>query len=261
MNQHVWPTRRLDLLGFSVGWCAWGTSMLIGANLEYIRGRHSLVVIDWAGLDEHQYATVGCALAELRGASREGDSPPAGLFPVMLCIEQPVFARRLPEVVARCMGLLSLTKADVLTIRVDEAQELKGGGVLQQAFKLRDQGVVQHIGLATDDVRGAEWMALHTAVRVLMFPYGLEDEGARYRLLVAAEDSGMTCLTTIAGGGGDDAVRFALGESSKVLPVFDRPLPDGVEAMSPDEIERCWQEYSRAHPEPPPLPRGLPPEA
>jgi aryl-alcohol dehydrogenase-like predicted oxidoreductase len=199
-------------------------------------------------------------------------------MPTLLGIREPPFIRRLPGLIESRMAALGLQCVDILTLWVNDVMELKHGGAIQVLFDLRARGLCDHIGLAHPDVRDLEWLALHTAVRVLVVPYSLEDQSARYRLFAAAQDSGMVCLASDPTPGArasspadsgpslqpaayrlPPSLSFSLAESARALPILSQPIPDDLAPMSPNQIERAWELYQRTHAEPAPLPRGGPP--
>jgi hypothetical protein len=223
--------------------------MLANADAGYVVQRPSLVVVD----PEDEPALLGRAATRLRDW-------PAPRPPIMLTVPEPAFARRLRDAVLRRIGQLGVDHIDVLALRVDDPQELKGGGMLQTLFDLRGQGVISEVGLAHGDVRAAEWLAVHSAARVLVVDYSLENQAAGYRLIDTAREYGMALVALRQPPDDPAAVRFALGQSQRVLPVMDRALPGGLQPMGRDEIESCWQSYCATHLAPEPLPRSAPPE-
>ncbi len=248
-KQTYWLQRTLSPTGIHVGPCAWRASMVANADAEYVVQRPSLVVVD----PEDEPALLG------RIASRLRDWP-APRPPIMLTVPEPAFARQLRDAVLRRIGQLGVERVEALTLRVEDPQELKGGGTLQTLFDLRSQGVVGEIGLAHCDVRAAEWLAIHSAARVLVVDYSIENQAARYRLIGTAREYGMALVALHQPADDPVAVRFALGESQRILPVMDRALPPELQPMGRDEIESCWQSYCATHLAPEPLPRSAPPE-
>lgn len=249
IEQPHWPQRTLSPTGIRVGPCAWRVSMLANAEAGYVVQRPSLVMVD----PEDGPELLG------RAASRLRDWP-APRPPIMLTVSEPPFARQLRDAVLQRIDQLGVDRVDVLTLRVEDPQELKGGGMLQTLFNLRSQGVVAEIGLAHGDVRAAEWLAIHSAARVLVVDYSIENQAARYRLIDTAREYGMALVALRQPTDGPAALRFALGQWQCVLPVMDRALPPGLQPMGRDEIEACWQSYCATHPAPEPLPRSTPPE-
>ena len=131
---------------------------------------------------------------------------------------------------------------------------------MQGLFKLRDEGVIGHIGLAHADVREIEWLARHTNARLLVTPYHLATQSARYRALTAAEEHGMVVVAT---GDWEDgrwspidatSAAFSLADAARALPVLSEP----VHASASVDVETSWREYQATHPAPDPLPRGGP---
>jgi hypothetical protein len=179
----------------------------------------------------------------------------------MLTLAEPRFARTFREDILLRLQWLGLDRAEVIVLSVNDAQELKGGGLLQVLFDLRAQGVVGEIGLAHANDRTAEWLALHSAARVLVTDYSLGNQSARYRTLQTARDYGMAVVALHPPARNQPSLRFALGQAATVLPVLDHPLPEGITPMSVAETQSCWDEYQRTHAEPDPLPRSTPPDA
>lgn len=248
-----WTQRIVEPLGLAVGPCAWRASMLAGATAEecdqataYVLAHPSLVIVepeDDAGVMK-QVARV------------------AKKMPVILCMNEPDFVRRFEaQVRARVAELESESVAGVI-LRVEELSDLKAGGLLHTLFTLREQGVVKHVGVAAEDARGAEWLSPQTASRILMLPYSLADQSARYRALPLAADMEQLCIASepVQQSHDADALAFALGEAHRVLPVMDRPLPADLRAMNDREVEAAWQTYQTTHAAPARLPRSHAPE-
>lgn len=248
-----WSQRRVEPLGLLTGPCAWRASMLVGQTpqtsdeaVAYLLAHPSLVIVepedDVAVMD--QVAKV------------------AEHMPVMLCMDEPAFVRRLDEQVRKRVAQLKQDKAAGVILRVEELSELKAGGLLQALFSLREQGVIDHVGLAAEDVRGAEWLAPQTAARVLRLPYSLADQSARYRALPLAAEMEQLCIASqlIADITDETALAFALGDASRVLPVLDKPLPARWRAMTADEVDAAWSTYQQSHEAPAKLPRSHAPE-
>ena len=143
----------------------------------------------------------------------------------------------------------------------DDVLGLKGGGVLQELEKLQQAGITRHIGIETTHERDAEWCALHTTVRLLVFPYNLDNQAANHRALDTARQYGMACIATACDATRSDCVRFSLAQSGLALPVLDLPIREGLAPMTAHEVERHWKEYAAVHGAPPPLPRSAPPES
>ena len=246
-----WPTRTLNPTDLRVGPCAWGVAMCVPEHEDVLVRCPSLVVAN-ADDDEDFLQAAGTTLK--RVAERCGDG-----MPLMLGVHEPEFARRFEVHVRKRMDALGVGSVDVLTLWVDEVQDLKSGGVLQAMFELRSAGVARYVGLAHRDVLGVEWMAKNSAVHVLVTPYHLDDQAARFRALEAAGEHGMAGLALLPPAPTADAVRFALAESSRALPILNGPVPRGLEPMAGEEIDGSWRAYQAAHDAPPPLPRGRPP--
>lgn len=246
-----WPTFAQAFTGLRVGRCAWHGSMLLSERtLEHVRHRPSLIVFD----AEEDVTTLALAADALATLDREK-------FPVMLGLIEPEFTRTLPALVQSRIAALGLSRVEVLCMKVQDTAELKAGGSLHALLQLRERGVIGHLGLAHEDVRQAEWLAINMATRVLCLPYGLQNQAADHRAIKAAEESGMTCVALRPTAISDErALRFALGRCERVLPVLDAALPESVSAMDEAELETCWHEYATSHAPPAPLPRSRPPE-
>ncbi len=246
-----WPTFSQAFTGLRVGRCAWHGSMLLrGDGLEHVRHRPSLIVFD----AEEDVTTLARAAEALATLDREK-------FPVMLGIVEPEFTRTLPALVQSRAAALGLSHVDVLCMKVQDTAELKAGGSLHALLQLRERGVIGNLGLAHEDVRQAEWLAINMATRVLCLPWELENQAADHRAIKAAEESGMTCVALRPTAISDErALRFALGRCERVLPVLREMLPANVSPMDEAELEVCWQEYATSHAPPAPLPRSRPPE-
>lgn len=221
------------------GPCAWSLAAL---RIPAVPAFPSLVIVTPEDTDE--------SLREL--------GPRAAAMPVMLVVNEPMFSRRLHDDVMRRLDALGRACVEVLTIRTEDPQDLKGGGSLQTVQKLRERKTVGELGLATHDVRQAEWMAIHTHARVLMMPYGLSDPSARHRAIPAAIEHGMCVVATPPITHDTPDASFALAESHRALPILD--APPSVPPMSPGEVEAAWSAWHATHPAPAPLPRSLPPE-
>lgn len=236
-----WPTRTLAPTDLVVGPCAWRIGMLVD-HADHVRSRPSLIVIS----PEDDDAVLEAAARHLAD------------LPVLLIVPEPSFARRLPATIEKRMQAVGRKRIEALMLRVDEVTELKSGGLLQTMFNLRDRGAVAHLGLASDDPLAVEWLAGNTAVRLLGVPYALDEQAVRHRALAKTAEYGMAAVA-LTSPADDAALRFALAERERVLPVVDRPLPDSWEAMAADEVEAAWQHFQAEHPPPPTLPRGRPP--
>jgi hypothetical protein len=233
----------------------------------YLAGRPSLVVID-PDSDPQSLTAYQPVLSRLRlrlrsdGAQRP--DPQDIPWPVLVGLREPDFVRRLPGRVKDRLEALSLPRVEVLALWIEDPQDLKGGGLLQALFDLRDTGVTRYIGLVCRDAPAAEWLAMNSAVRVLGVPFHLSDQSARYRALPTAAEHGMACLAlgraaATTAEGDEQAIRHALGDSARALPVLDAPIPAGLQPMTGQELDQCWETYRASHDEPPPLPRGRPP--
>lgn len=252
-----WPQRTIESLGLVVGPCAWRASMLAGGTahatqqerdeaVAYVNAHPSLVLVepqdDQAVLDQ---------VARL-----------AATIPVMLCMNEPDFVRRFDAQVRTRIAALQCQKVAGVILYVEELSDLKSGGLLHTLFSLREEGVIDHVGVAAQDARGAEWLSPQTAARVLTLPYSLEDQSARYRALPIAADMEQLCIAshTVPDPNDHDALAFALGEADRVLPVLDRPLPAQWRAMNASEVDAAWHKYQSNHTAPPRLPRSHAPE-
>lgn len=235
-----WTTRQLSsAVEVRVGPCAWRVTLLPD-QVQHVRERPSLIVIS---PDDPLPALAAAA-------------PHLGDLPVMLVVNEPVFARQFAAAIEDRMTALERERVEILCLRVEDPAELKSGSLLQTLYALREEGRAGNLGLSTTDVRSAEWLAMHTAVRVLQLPWSEADQSARHRALPAAREHGMTCIGMEAPAA--DAA-FLLAAAEWVLPVLDSPLPEVVAPWSPQLVEESWVRYQREHPPPPPLPRSHPP--
>lgn len=239
-----WPQCTLPHTDITVGPCAWRLPMLGGPDRDYVKSHPSLVVVDPADSD---------AVLEQAGSN-------IGTLPVLLGIAEPAFARQLESSITRRMQRLNKQRVDALVLHVDDPAEIKSGGMLQTLFALRDAGVIGCVGLAHPDAAVAEWLSMNAAVRVLGVNYSLDSLATRHRALPSAEEYGMSAYA-LNSPGDDRALRFALAESHRILPVLDRPIPADLRAMSAVEVEAIWRADQQKTPPPPPLKRGLPPIA
>lgn len=251
-NSH-WPQRTIEPWGLVVGPCAWRASML---NVKDAKARHDLM----AYLHSHPSLMIVEPEDDAALLARVGEL--AKSLPVMLCMNEPDFVRRLDEQVRQRVAQLNATKVAAVIIRVEELPELKAGGILQALFTLRERGVIEQVGLEVQDARGAEWLSPQTAARVLMLPYSLADQSARYRALSLAQEMGQLCIASAPAVDVNDAqsLAFALGESERVLPVLDQKLPENWRAMTHDQVDAAWTSYQSNHPAPEKLPRSHAPE-
>ncbi len=239
----AWPQQALIPTDIPVGPCAWQLAMLAGEHADYVAAHRSLIVV---GLDDDDAMLAAAA-------------PRLADLPVLLNLREPAFARRLAGPDRGQASRPGPVALDMLALWVADVADLKGGAMMQTLRRLHDEGVVGYLGLGHLDVRNVEWLALHTPARVLVLPFSLEDQAARYRAITAARDYGMACVAA-APAVGVDAIRFALGASGWVLPVLEAPLPSGIAPMTPAQVEQAWQAYREAHAEPAPLPSSRPPE-
>lgn len=238
-----WTIGQLGATGIEVGPCAWHVSMLTGEHADYVHAHPSLVVA-WGSDDEGVLRKAG---------------PHIGNLPVLLGVREPSFARRLPGAIEARLDALGRDHVDILMLHADDPQELKGGGMLQTMFHLRQQGKVAHLGLAHEDIRAVEWIAANAAVRVLAARYSLADQAGRYRALPAADEYGMATLS-LTSPENDADLRFALAQRELALPVLDRPLPEQITPMDEQAVEAAWAKYQSEHEPPERLMRGRPPE-
>lgn len=239
-----WPQRNLPHTDITVGPCAWRLPMLAGSDRDYVRSHPSLIVVDPTDAD---------AVLEQAAPHIEG-------LPLLLGIAEPAFARQLEPTITRRMQQLNRQHVDALVLHVDDPAEIKSGGMLQTLFAMRDAGVIGCVGLAHPDAAVAEWLSMNAAVRLLGVNYSLDDLAARHRALPSAEEYGMSAYA-LNSPKDDRAMRFALAENRRVLPVLDRPVPAEFTAMSGGEVEAIWRADQQKTPPPPPLKRGMPPMA
>lgn len=239
-----WPQRTLPHTEITVGPCAWRLPMLVGLNRDYVRSHPSLIVTGPPDDD-----------AVLEQAAQHVDG-----LPLLLGICEPTFTRQLEAAITSRLDRLHKQRVDAVVLHVDDPSEIKSGGMLQTLFAMRDAGVIGCVGLAHPDAAVAEWLSMNAAVRLLGVKYSLDGLAARHRALPSAEEYGMSAYA-LSSPHGDRAMRFALAECHRVLPVLDRPIPAGLMAMSADEVEAVWRADQQKTPPPPPLKRGMPPMA
>jgi hypothetical protein len=244
LTDSPWPQRTLPHTDITVGPCAWRLPMLAGPDRDYVQSRPSLIVVDPTDAD----------------AVLEQAVPQIESLPLLLGIAEPAFARQLESTITRRMQQLNRQHVDAVVLHVDDPAEIKSGGMLQTLFAMRDAGGIGCVGLAHPDAAVAEWLSMNAAVRLLGVKYSLDDLVARHRALPSAEEYGMSAYV-LNSPQDDRAMRFALAESHRVLPVLDRPIPAGLMAMSADEVEAVWRADQQKTPPPPPLKRGMPPMA
>ncbi len=213
------------------------------AKANHIADRPSLLVVT----PEDDDALLAAAKPRLNGQ------------PVLLIVSEPEFARRLEGGIRQRAAALGVNRVAAVALMVDDPADLKGGGMLQVLFDLRQAGFCDHLGLAQPDARHAEWLAQNTAVRLLLTDYSLTNQQAAYRALPAAAEAGMACLALNPPGEDEAALRFAMGSADRVLAVMDRPVPTNLTPMSADELEDCWERYKMEHEPPAPLLRSQPP--
>jgi hypothetical protein len=239
-----WTQRILPNTDIRVGPCAWRLPMLATKHRDYVKAHPSLIVV--SPHDSNDLLTQA--------------APHTDNLPILLSIAEPPFARQLQDAVTQRIQHLGRDSIDALILHLDDPAEIKSGGMLQTMFSLRDRGIVQSLGLAHPDPQVAEWLSINAAVRLLGVHYSLEHQAPGYRAITSANDYGMStfalhCPTD------DPAVRFALAQADRVLPVMEQPIPDTLTPMSQDELDHAWQLYKNNHPPPPPLKRGRPPMA
>ena len=239
-----WTQRKLDHTDIPVGPCAWRLPMLAGPDRDYVQAHPSLIVIDPTDSND----------------TLEQAGPHTAGLPVLLGIQEPAFARQLRDHILQKLSTLGRDRVDALVLHVDDPAEIKSGGMLQTMFELRDAGVVGSLGLAHPDAHVAEWLSSNAAIRLLGLGYSHADQSAAYRAIRSAHEYGMAAYA-LTSPSDDKAIRFALAQSQQVLPVLDRPIPNGLTPMSEAELAHAWQTYADRHPPPPPLKRGRPPMA
>ncbi len=250
MNAIPWSQHPFSPLSFNVGLCAWRITML-PACADYINVRPSLIVATPEDDDE-----------TLRAAA-----PFLKSLPIMVGFHEPPFSRSVRGLVEKKLAALGRQRIDVLTMWIDLTADLKGGGMLQAMRALRDEGLIGEIGLAHGDAREIEWIAQRTGARLLVLPYSLGDQTARFRAIDTAHEYGMACLAV---GSINEvtkpiphdtaSLRFALAEHSRALPLLSEPLPDDITALNAEQVEDAWRSYRETHAEPAPLARSTPPE-
>ncbi len=237
-----WTQQKLPHTDITVGPCAWRLPMLASPDRDYVKAHPSLIVVDPSDSDE---------------VLLQAGPHTAGL-PLLLGMAEPAFARQLEGAVMQRLGKLGRDKIDALVLHVDDPAEIKSGGMLQTMFSLRERGMVGCLGLAHPDPNVAEWLSINAAVRLLGVSYSLENQMTRHRALASASEYGMSAFA-LSSPSDDQAVRFALVEARRVLPVMDRLIPTRLTPMPEDELTQTWRQYAQNHPPPLPLKRGRPP--
>jgi hypothetical protein len=214
-------------------------------GLAYVRAHPSLVIVEPEDGAE--------VLASAGVVARD--------MPILLRVTEPDFVRRFEAKLRQRVEALGVSRVAVIALTVQDAGELKSGGLLQVMFSMREAGLFDHVALATDQVNTAEWLSGNSAIHGLMLPYGLEDQSARYRTIPLMKQMIQAAAALRVVPHDDDAAAaFAWGDSERVLPVMDRPWPEHVTPWTAQEVERAWEDYQQAHQPPEPLPRSRPPE-
>ncbi len=241
----AWPVRTLWPLDIQAGPCAWRATMLrTPQGLAHVREHPSLIVVE----PEDDADTLQAVAVAGMG------------LPILLRMDEPDFVRRFESQVRARLAQLGRESVEIIAVNVQDTSELKSGGLLQSLFLMREQKVLRHVGLSTQEVLAAEWMSQHTAARVLMYPFSLGQQDARYRVFPLVKELGQLSIASEVTREDGDSLAFALGAAGLVLPVRDRPLPAGWAAMTGQAVEEAWQVYQATHKAPPPLPRSRPPE-
>lgn len=248
-----WPRRTLEPLAIAVGPCAWSADGLNDRTLGHVAARPSLIYIDTGpAADAGSTPALAPALRAL----------PRREFPIALALPEPVFVRRFADEVRRRLERLALDHAHALLIHVTEPTDLKAGGLIQEVSRLREAGAVGALGFVAPTALVAEWLALHTAGRLLVLPHSLDDQLVRHRAIPAAIEHGMAVLAAVTDSPPTaQGLSFALGCSPLPLPILRPPLDERVPPMNPDHLAEHWRSYSARRPAPPPLPRSGPPDA
>ncbi|GAB4192284.1 MAG: hypothetical protein Kow00105_06350 [Phycisphaeraceae bacterium] len=241
INQ-FWMQKVWSHTGITVGPCAWRITMLASSDRSYVRDHPSLIV----SLPDDDESTLKQA------------EPHIGSLPVLVVIEEPPFARQLENAILDRLASLNRARVEALVLKIHDTAEIKSGSMVQTLYRLRDRGVIGCLGLAHDDANAVEWLSQNSAVRILGVDYSLKSQAIGYRALDSAQSHGMAVLS-LAIPDNEQSLRFALGESDRVLPLLDRPIPSGLTPMNAEELARQHESYRQRHPEPPALKRGLPP--
>jgi hypothetical protein len=253
MTHSPWPTKPWSPTDIQTGPNAWDADLFLTPLRDQITDKPSLICIRYSA--DLAYYT---ALAPLL--------PPT--WPIALFIAEPEFTRTFTPAVLARMDALKRAHIDLLILNIIDPADFKAGNLAQQMQQLREQKKVHFVGLHHPDVNQIEWLASHTNARVLAFPYRLGNQLARYRATEKAAEYGMCCLG-IDSPHADTAstlnpvstldYAFRLGESPRVLPVLAQPIDD-VTPMDQAQTSAVWEAYKQSNPEPPKLPRSLPPD-
>ena len=253
-RMNPWITRNLPHTGIAVGPCAWSVRLTLQPETaHHLRDHPSLIVV---GLDD-----LAASTSPLPGHAIEA----LAALPIAIHLREPEFIRHLPQQLERLLAAVGRTHADAVILHVEELADIKSGSAIQALSKLRDQGKLRHIGLAAPTALDAEWLAGMSSARLLAVPFGLDDQGVRYRAMGQFEEFSMDAIagTPVELDGtpeGEFAARFALAAAGIVLPVFASVLPPAITKLSDAEATAAWETYAATHPAPPPLPRSRPPE-
>lgn len=232
-----WPIAAWQTTDLRVGPCAWRATMLEDGATGYVIEHPSLIVVC-----PDDPPTL---LQRLGPTLRECPN-----LPVMLGVHEPSNPRRLQERVAAAQEALQRDVIDCLVLWVEEPRDFEGSALMEAMLQLEDENAVRRLGLRYPRVQGADWLAEHEMFRLLMLPYSLDNQSARYQALATAGEMEIACIADCEcpqDGETREAMRFALGNRQRVLPVLDKPIPDGLKPMSAAEIEQHWERFQREH--------------
>lgn len=184
-------------------------------------------------------------------------------LPVVLAIHEPRFARQLPGIVAKALQQLGIEKLWGIAIRPDNAADFKSGRLLQTLLEYRQQGVIQHVGIFHEDVRTVEWAVENAGPHFIAFPFSVEMQDARYRLIGKAQEFqvGMFAFTP-AGEEGAESIGFLLGARDElgITPICGSSQDLQITSLSHEQLNSHWQAYQKTHQPPDELERAKPPE-
>lgn len=253
MNDYAssWASKPWFQTDIVAGPLCWEAQIFLSPQTKPLPEKPSLICVRFS-TDMAYYASLAAVL------------PPA--WPIALSIAEPQFSRTFTPMVLDRLAALNRPCADLLILNVNDPADLKAGGLPRQMQLLRELKKIKQIGLHHNDVNQIEWLASHTSARVLAFPYRLGHQLARYRATEKAAEYGMACLGVDSLLASDPLppassldLAFRLGESDRVLPVISQPIDD-LTPMDQAQTSAVWEAYKQSNPEPPKLPRSLPPD-
>jgi hypothetical protein len=246
-----WATKPWCQTQIDTGPLAWEAEFLLSQTPDALKDKPSLVCVRYSP-DLDYYTKLASAIPSH--------------WPIALSIAEPQFTRTFTPMVLDRLARLNRPSADLLILNVQDPADLKAGGLPRQMQLLRELKKIGQIGLHHTDVLQIEWLASHTTARVLAFPYRMAHQLARYRAIEKAAEYGMACLGVDSLLASDPLIpastldlSLRLSQSQHVLPMIAQPLDD-ITPMDEAQSAAVWEAYKQSTPEPPKLPRSLPPE-